>query len=76
MMFLQYFAWGSWWVTMGTYIGAKPANSHLADMVHFNDGQVGSAFAVAAIAGLTGAAAATPAPLSIFGRNPIYTIDI
>lgn len=49
MMFLQYFVWGAWWVTLGTYLStAKDA----AGGRIFSDTFVGGAYGTSAIAAM------------------------
>jgi nucleoside transporter len=49
MMFLQYFVWGAWWVTLGTYL----SNAHDLDGLRlFKDSFVGDAYGTASIAAM------------------------
>ncbi|MDA7950728.1 MAG: nucleoside permease [Pirellulaceae bacterium] len=46
MMFLQYFVWGAWFVTLGVFLGAHGEGSV---EVLFSDGFIGAAYGTAAI---------------------------
>jgi nucleoside transporter len=49
MMFLQYFVWGAWWVTLGTYLST--AQNSDGDRL-FSDAFVGAAYGTASIAAM------------------------
>jgi len=49
MMFLQYFVWGAWWVTLGTYLLTAQDD---AGNRRFTDAFVGDAYGTSAIAAL------------------------
>ena len=49
MMFLQYFVWGAWWVTLGTYLGAAADGD---SQRLFSDAFIGDAYGASAIAAM------------------------